>query len=236
MSSIFRRLFMARKSVLLITIALLIAFVPAVYGESVPPELTCGEAPFGSPVGKVLKTYKGSEIVQEATPYIESIGNYVLEKHFKGGLQRDDSGICFLPNIVKKYSISHGGWKNCSAMTLYFGAFKENAKDYELFMVKKTQATPSPDADFKKVFDKLAVKLDKEMGTGHTVDQGRIQSFAGAQSHTFYLPALVGTWSAKDTLAFLMVANSPEEGPLPPEVVYVSKPALKRYLEVCKTY
>ncbi len=227
---------MARKYILLITIALIVAFVPIAFGESAPPELTCSEVPFGSPVGKVLETYKGSEIVQEATPYIESIGNYALERHFKGGLQRDDSGICFLPSIVKKYSISHDGWKNCSAMTLYFGAFKENAKDYELFMVKKTQTTPPADADFKKVFEKMAVKLDKETGTGHTVDQGRIQSFDGAQSHTFYLPALVGTWSAEDTLAFLMVANSPDKGPLSPEIVYVSRPALKRYLEVCKTY
>lgn len=226
---------MARKSALLIIIALFVTLTPAAYGGSAPPELTCGDAPFGAPVGKVLEIYKGSEIVQEATPYIESIGNYALEQHFKGGLQKDDSGICFLPNIVKKYSISHDGWKNCSAMTLYFGAFEVDAKDYELFMVKKTQTTPQADADFKKVFEKLAGKLDKEVGTGHTVDQGRIQSF-DAGSHSFYLPALVGTWSAEDTLAFLMVANSPDKGPLPPEIVYVSRPALKRYLEVCKTY
>ena len=153
---------MARKFALLIIIALFVAFVPTSYGDSVPPELTCGDAPFGAPVGKVLEIYKDSKIVQEATPYIESIGNYALERHFKGGLKRDDSGICFLPNIVKKYSISHDGWKNCSAMTLYFGAFEVDAKDYELFMVKKTQKTPAADADFKKVFEKMAGKLDWE--------------------------------------------------------------------------
>lgn len=224
---------MARKSTLLITIA--VFFTLALPVSAAPPELVCADIPFGASVDKVLETYKGSDIVQEQTPYIESIGNYVLEQHFTGGLKRDDSGICFLPNIVRKYTVRHDGWKNCDSMTLYFGAFKVDAKDYELFMVKKTQRTPPAKADFKKVFDKEAVKLDDELKIGHTVDQGRIQSF-GQQSHSFYLPALVGTWEGEDTLGFLMVANSPDEGPLPPEIVYVSRPALKRYLEICLTY
>ena len=92
------------------------------------------------------------------------------------------------------------------------------------------------DANFRKVFQEIAATMDKEMKTDHAEDQGRIQSFNKAQSHTFYYPALVGTWSTDDTLSFLMVANSPDKGPLPPEVVYVSRSALKRYLEVCKTY
>ena len=226
---------MARRSTLLITIAVFFTFALAAHSGGVPPELVCADVPFGASVDKVLDMYKGSDIVQEQTPYIESIGNYALEKHFKGGLKRDDTGICFLPNIVRKYTVRHDGWKNCDSMTLYFGAFKVDAKDYELFMVKKTQRTPPAEADFKDVFEKEAEKLSKELGTTPSIDQGRIQSF-GQQSHSFYLPALVGTWDVKDTLGFLMVANSPDSGPLPPEIVYVSKPALKRYLEVCKTY
>lgn len=217
-----------------IALVLSIALASPIYAQ--PPVLSCADTPFGSTVEKVLEAYKDSEVKQEATPYIESIGNYALEQHFKGGLQRDDSGICFLPSIVKKYTITHESWKNCSSMTLYFGAFKQDAKDYELFMVKKTQPAPSPDADFKDVFERIAAEMDKEMKTDHTEDQGRIQAFDKAQSHTFYFPALVGTWNTDDNLAFLMVANSPDKGPLPPEVVYVSRPALKRYLEVCKTY
>ena len=89
-------------------------------------------------------------------------------------------------------------------------------------------------ADFKEVFNALAKDMGEDTKTSHTVDQGRIQSF-NEQSHTFYLPALIGTWEAKDTLVFVMVANSPD-GPLPPEEVFVPKPALKRYLEICKTY
>ena len=226
---------MVRNATFLIALALVFTLAFAVPANAQPPELSCSDTPFGATVENVLKIYKGSKITQEEAPYIESIGNYALEQHFKGGLKKDDSGICFLPNIVKKYSISHEGWKNCSSMTLYFGAFAVDAKAYELFMVKKTQKTPAADADFKKVFEKMAVKLDKEMGTTHSTDQGRIQSF-DAGSHSFYLPALVGTWNAEKTLAFLMVANSPDKGPLPPEVVYVSRPSLKRYLEMCKTY
>ena len=226
---------MVRNTPLLIITVLLVtlAFVVPVHAQQ---ELSCADTPFGSTVDKVLAAYKGSEIKQEEAPYIESIGNYALEQHFKGGLKKDDSGICFLPNIVKKYTITHDGWKNCAAMTLYFGAFAVDAKAYELFMVKKTQPVPPPDADFKEIFEKIAVQMDKELKTDHTVDQGRIQSFGGAQSHTFYYPALVGTWNAEETLALLMVANSPDKGPLPPEVVYVSRPSLKRYLEMCKTY
>ncbi|MDF1527129.1 MAG: hypothetical protein P1S59_12820 [bacterium] len=118
-------------------------------------------------------------------------------------------------------------------MTLYFGAFEEKAKDYTLFMVKRTRPRPPAATDFKEVFNSLAKDMDEDTKTSHTVDQGRIQSF-NEQFHSYYLPALVGTWEAKDTLVFVMVANSPD-GPLPPEEVFVSKPALKRYLEICKT-
>ena len=93
---------------------------------------------------------------------------------------------------------------------------------------------PPAAADFKEVFNALAKDVDDVTKTSHTVDQGRIQSF-NEQSHSYYLPALVGTWEAKETLVFVMVANSPE-GPLPSEEIFVSKPALKRYLEICKTY
>jgi hypothetical protein len=198
------------------------------------PELVCGDIPFGKKVDEVLKEYEGTKVVRQETPYIESIGNYALEKHFKGGLQKDDSGICFQPKIVQKYTVSHEAWKNCDSMTFYFGAFEQNAADYSLFMVKRTRPKLPADADFKQVFNSLAEEMDQSTGTGHSVDQGRIQSF-GEQSHTFYFPALVGTWEAKETLVFVMVANSPD-GPLPPEEVFVSKPALKRYLEICKTY
>jgi hypothetical protein len=54
------------------------------------------------------------------------------------------------------------------------------------------------------------------------------------EARAFYLPAVVGTWDAGDALVFLMAANSPE-GPLLPEVMTVPAPALKRYLEICKT-
>jgi hypothetical protein len=76
------------------------------------PELVCGDIPFGATVEKVMETYKGSEVTQQETPYIESIGNYALERYFKGGLQKDESGICFLPKIVQKYTLKHKGWKN----------------------------------------------------------------------------------------------------------------------------
>ena len=198
------------------------------------PELVCGDIPFGASVDKVLEIYKGSEVVKQETPYIESIGNYALERYFKGGLQKDESGICFLPKIVQKYTLTHKGWKNCSAMTLYFGAFEKGAADYTLFMVKRTRPRPPAATDFKEVFNSLAKDMDEDTKTSHTVDQGRIQSF-NEQSHSYYLPALVGTWEAKETLVFVMVANSPD-GPLPSEEVFVSKPALKRYLEICKTY
>ena len=201
---------------------------------AVSSEMVCGEIPFGKNVEEVLKIYEGSDIVRDATPYIESIGNYALEKYFKGGLTKDDSGICFLPNIVQKYTVKHKDWKDCHSMTLYFGAFEKNAKNYSLFMVKRTLPKPPAEADFQKIFEDLSGDMDKATGTEHTVDQGRIQSF-DEQSHTFYLPALVGTWEAKDTLVFVMVANSPD-GPLSPEEIFVSKSALKRYLEICKTY
>ena len=214
-------------------IAAFLVFALAPPAVAADPELVCGEIPFGASVEKVLEIYKGSEVAKQETPYIESIGNYALEKYFKGGLQKDESGICFLPNIVKKYTIQHKEWKDCDSMTLYFGAFEKNAKDYSLFMVKRTRPRPPAKADFKQIFKDLSENIDKSTGTEHTVDQGRIQSF-NEKSHTFYLPALIGTWEAKDTLVFVMVANSPE-GPLPPEEIFVSKPALKRYLEICKT-
>ncbi|MDF1536617.1 MAG: hypothetical protein P1S46_08970 [bacterium] len=226
---------MARRTSLLITTAVFLTFALAARCEAEPAEPTCGNVPFGSSISTVLEIFEGAEISQEAAPYIESIGNYALEGYFKGGLKRDDSGICFLPGIVKKYTVKTENWKMCKTVTLYFGAFEVDAKDYGLFMVKKTGAAPSAEADFKEIFEKMAGELDKETKVGHKVDQGRIQSF-DEQSHSFYLPALVGTWDGKDTLAFLMVANSPDSGPLAPEIVYVSKPALKRYLEMCKTY
>lgn len=225
---------MPAKSRLTLLVVLLSALVAALPAPAASPELVCGEIPFGKTLDDVLKMYEGAEVTREKTPYIESIGNYALEMHFKGGLQKDDSGICFLPNIVQKYTIKHKGWEDCDSMTLYFGAFEKHAKDYTLFMVKRTRPEPPPESDFRVIFDKIAAKTDEATGVAHSVDQGRIQSF-DEQSHTFYLPALVGTWEAKDTLVFVMVANSPD-GPLPPEEIYVSKPALKRYLEVCKNY
>ncbi len=213
--------------------AVLLAFV-LVVPAAADPELVCGDIPFGKNVDEVLKIYGGSNVERQETPYIESIGNYALEKYFKGGLKKDESGICFLPKIVQKYTLTHEDWKNCDAMTLYFGAFQEGASDYSLFMVKRTRPRAPAAKDFKEVFNALAKDMDEDTETSHTVDQGRIQSF-NEQSHSYYLPALVGTWEAKDTLVFVMVANSPD-GPLPSEEVFVSKPALKRYLEVCKTY
>jgi len=198
------------------------------------PELVCGNIPFGKKVDEVLKIYGGSNVERQETPYIESIGNYALEKYFKGGLKKDESGICFLPKIVQKYTLSHEDWKNCDAMTLYFGAFEKGAADYSLFMIKRTRPKPSADADFKQIFNTLVEEMDQSTGTDHSVDLGRVQSF-DEQSHTYYFPALVGTWEAKETLVFVMVANSPD-GPMAPEEVFVSKPALKRYLEICKTY
>jgi len=216
---------------LCIALFLVLALVVPVAAD---PELVCGEIPFGKYVAEVLKIYEGSDVERQETPYIESIGNYALEKHFKGGIKRDDSGICFLPKIVQKYTVEHKGWKNCDSMTLYFGAFEKGAADYSLFMVKRTRPTPPADKDFKQIFDSMSKEMDQSTGVDHSVDQGRIQSF-DEQSHTFYFPALIGTWEAKDTLVFVMVANSPD-GPLPPEEIFVSKPALKRYLEICKTY
>ena len=224
---------MPGRSPLSLFIALFLALL-LVVPVAADPELVCGDIPFGKNVDEVLKIYGGSDVVRQETPYIESIGNYALERHFKGGLKKDDSGICFLPKIVQKYTLSHEDWKNCDAMTLYFGAFEKGATDYSLFMIKRTRPKPSADADFKQTFGTLAEEMDQSTGTGHSVDQGRIQSF-GEKSHTYYFPALVGTWEAKETLVFVMVANSPD-GPLAPEEVFVSKPALKRYLEVCKTY
>jgi hypothetical protein len=224
---------MSGKSFLSLCVVILLVPVMA-SPAAADPELVCGEIPFGVSVEKVLEIYKGSEVARQETPYIESIGNYALERYFKGGLKKDESGICFLPKIVQKYTLKHKGWKNCASMTLYFGAFEKGAKDYSLFMVKRTRPKPPAETDFQKIFESLSGDIDKATGTGHTVDQGRIQSF-DEQSHTFYLPALIGTWEAKDTLVFVMVANSPD-GPLPPEEIFVSKPALKRYLEVCKTY
>ena len=93
---------------------------------------------------------------------------------------------------------------------------------------------PPAAADFKEIFNSLAKDVDEDTKTSHTVDQGRIQSF-NEQSHTYYFPALIGTWEAKETLVFVMVGNS-SDGPLAPEEIFVSKPALKRYLEICKTY
>jgi len=217
-------------SFLIAALLILALAVPA----AADPELVCGEIPFGKNVEEVLKIYGGSNVERQETPYIESIGNYALEKYFKGGLKKDDSGICFLPKIVQKYTLTHEDWKNCDAMTLYFGAFEKGASDFTLFMVKRTRPKPPTEADFKEVFGSLARDMDKSTGTGHSVDQGRIQSF-GEQSHTYYFPALVGTWEAKETLVFVMVANSPN-GPLAAEEIFVSKPALKRYLEICKVY
>ena len=218
---------------------ILLAFLFSILVMATPaaaddPELVCGELPFGGHVEEVLKIYKGSDVTQQETPYIESIGNYALEKYFKGGIKKDDSGICFLPKIVKKYTVEHEGWKNCASMTLYFGAFEEGAADYSLFMVKRTRPKPSGDRDFKEIFESLADGMDKTTGAARSVEQGRVQSF-DEKSHTYYFPALIGTWEAKDTLVFVMVANSPD-GPLTPEEIFVSKPALKRYLEICKTY
>ena len=224
---------MSGRSKISLFMAAFLVFALAPPAAAADPELVCGDIPFGASVEKVLEIYKGSEVARQETPYIESIGNYALEKYFKGGLQKDESGICFLPKVVQKYTLTHKGWKNCSSMTLYFGAFEKNAKDYSLFMVKRTRPRPPADADFKKIFEDLSGDIDKATGAERTVDQGRIQSF-DEQSHSFYLPALIGTWEAKDTLVFVMVANSPD-GPLPPEEIFVSKSALKRYLEICKT-
>jgi len=225
---------MTRTPVLFLCMALLLVLVPAAPSFAAEPELVCGEIPFGKSVDEVLKMYGGSDVTRQDTPYIESIGNYALEKYFKGGIKRDDSGICFLPSIVQKYTLKHTDWKDCASMTLYFGAFEKAAREFSLFMVKRTLPKPPPDTDFKELFEKLSANVDMATGAERTVDQGRIQSF-DEMSHNFYLPALIGTWEAKDTLVFVMVANSPD-GPLAPEEIFVSKPALKRYLEVCLTY
>ena len=197
-------------------------------------DLRPGSIPFGAGIEETLKKYEGADVAVQATPYIESIGNYAVERYFKGGLQKDDSGVCFLPTIVKKYVVRDKSRKDFDSLTLYFGGFEKDAEDYRLFMIKKTGPKPPADEDFKEIFKKMAGNLDREMGTTHSLDQGRIQSF-DQQAHAFYLPALVGTWESGETLAFLMVANS-LEGPLSPEKIFVSRPALKRYLEVCKTY
>ena len=219
-----------RYSLLMVMLLVLALVVPA----AADPELVCGDIPFGKNVDEVLKIYGGSNVERQETPYIESIGNYALERYFKGGLKKDDSGICFLPKIVQKYTLTHEDWNNCDAMTLYFGAFEKGATEYSLFMIKRTRPKPPADADFKQIFGTLAEDIDRSTGAARSVDQGRIQSF-DEQSHTYYFPALVGTWEAKETLVFVMVANSPD-GPLAPEEIFVSKPALKRYLEICKTY
>jgi hypothetical protein len=225
---------MAGKSTILFFTMMFLVFGPAPTMAADAPELVCGEIPFGKSLAAVLAIYGDVEMVQEESPYIESIGNYALEKYFQGGLKKDESGICFLPKIVEKYTITHRDWKDCDSMTLYFGAFEKEPAVYTLFMVKRTRPKPPEDGDFKQIFDSLSREMDRLTGTRHSVDQGRVQSF-DQQSHTFYLPALVGIWDAGDTLVFVMVANSPD-GPLPPEEVFVSKPGLKRYLEICKTY
>ena len=225
---------MRGRSTLLFILAAFLTLGLTMPAAAASPELVCGEIPFGKPLDDVLQIYEGSNIARQETPYIESIGNYALEKYFKGGLTKDDSGICFLPKIVQKYNVTNEGWKDCASMTLYFGAFEKGATDYSLFMAKRTLPKPAAQSDFKQIFEDLSGKMDKATGSGHTTDQGRIQSF-DERSHNFYLPALVGTWEAKDTLVFVMVANSPD-GPLSPEEIFVSKPSLKRYLEVCKNY
>jgi hypothetical protein len=197
-------------------------------------ELTPGTVPFGVTVDEALEQYRGADVTRDTTPYIESIGTYAIERYFKGGLQKDDSGICFLPGIVRKYTVRDSGRPDSGSLTFYFGAFEKGADDYRLFMVKVTGPKPPAGDDFTVIFEEMAAELDKETGSTHTVDHGRVQSFE-QQAHAFYLPALIGTWEAGETLAFLMAANSPE-GPLPPERIYVSRPALKRYQEVCKTY
>jgi len=216
------------------TVFLLLFTAPYAVCDTAPPDLQYGKVPFDKSVAEVLDMFKGAEIREDKTPYIEAINDYVLEDYFKGGLKKDpDKGSCFYPNVVKKYVISYPKNSDVENMTLYFEGFESPAKPYRLFMIKKNYRKPDVVVfNLSVLFDGWARRIEGMVGSEPVIHQGTFQNF-DTPGHTYYSPATVGVWDGKGTLVFLMVADSPE-GALGAEIIYVSSEGLARYLNNCK--
>jgi hypothetical protein len=199
-----------------------------------PPDLQYGQMPFDKSVDEVLKMFKGADIREDNTPYIEAISDYVLERYFKGGLKKDpEKGPCFYPNVVKKYVVSYPTDSDIEYLTLYFEGFESPAKPYRLFMVKKNYRKPGVVVfNLSVLFDGWARRIEAMVGSEPVIHQGTFQKF-DSSAHEYYSPAMVGVWDGGGTLVFLMVADS-TEGALGPEIIYVSSKGLARYLNNCK--
>ena len=197
-----------------------------------------GEAPypFGKTVKEVRDLFPDTEMTREETPYIESIGNYSLDRYFEGGIRRDpEQGTCFYPSVVRKYTVhlEKAGQDMVEDLTFYFEGLSGGRQPHRLFMVKVVMAAEGePEGDYKSVFHRVAARISEEAGMKPDVSQGTYQDFR-ARSHAFYSPALVGVWDGEDTLVFLMVADS-SQGPVRPEIISVSKEGLSSYLKACK--
>ncbi len=202
--------------------------------EAAMPDLQYGRIPFDKSVDEVMKMFKGADIREDNTPYIEAINDYLLEKYFEGGLKRDpEKGPCFYPDVVKKYVVSYPKDSDLENLTLYFEGFESPAKPYRLFMVKKNFREPEVVVfNLSVLFDGWARRIEAMVGSEPVIHQGTFQKF-DAPAHEYYSPAMVGVWDGDGTLVFLMVADS-TEGALGPEIIYVSSKGLARYLNNCK--
>lgn len=214
-------------------LVMLLAAGPAAAIHAGDSDYRLGSVPFGKAMSEVLKDFEGSGIKREETPLIESVGNYALDEFFKGGLQKkEDSGACFYPQIVQKYTVTVGAG-GVREMTLYFQGFELPEKPFSLFMVKKTFTHGEDDqGKLRQVFDRRAQPITEAVGKKPQLREGTFQDFSG-QRHDYFRPALVGIWDTGDTLVFLMVADS-EEGPTAPQLIMVHKKELATYLKACK--
>ncbi|UCF30961.1 MAG: hypothetical protein JSV26_00560 [bacterium] len=197
-------------------------------------DLSPAKAPFGASVGTVLDPYSRYGVTEDGTPYIEAIGGYVLEEFFKGGLQKQDKGTCFYPSVVKKYRVVGPPSGGVGELTFYFEGFESPRQPYRLFIVKQRYRKPAEgEGDFRQVFKVRSRAITGNLKVEPAVHQGTYQDFRTGVHDYFYAPALVGVWDTGRILVFLMVADS-TDGPVEPEIMFVFREGLERYLKNCK--
>jgi hypothetical protein len=219
--------------ILLAAITTACASTPASLPAS-PPSLELGSIPFDEPLDEVMAAFQGMETREDKTPYIEAIGDYVLEDYLEGGLVKDEEkGNCFYPDVVKKYVVTYPDSSDLEELTLYFQGFDAPKQPYRLFMIKKKHSKPEATVfNFRSLYHIWEERIASQVESEPAVHEGTYQQFT-AEAHAYYSPALVGVWDRGETLVFLMVADS-KDGALGPEIAFISSSGLARYLKECK--
>ena len=170
---------------LVVAIMAACASTPVVLTAS-PPDLELGNIPFDKPLDEVMGAFQGMEIREDRTPYIEAIGDYVLEEYFKGGIVKDpEKGNCFYPNVVKKFVVTYPEKSDLQELTLYFQGFDAPKKPYRLFMIKKKYSKPETTVfNFRRLYDGWEERVRSQVGSEPIVHQGTYQEF-DAPAHSY---------------------------------------------------